>query len=187
MSLKSLVSGSLVFGMVMGLAAVVAPGASASHLSDPTRCTCSASLGFDKPLFQWSSEGLVFIPRVNFSVRSRGGSEAPPLNVVVNYGGETSYESGDVSVPAGVAFSGQKQVINGFPCNGSYRSSGVALTKVALTGLVRSLIGEDQELNGLVHMQASIEGCGFDEENRESSFRMREFGNLRIGGWRSVR
>lgn len=185
MSLKLLASGGLVLGM--GLAAVVAPAAEASHLSDPTRCTCSASLSFDRSSFLWSSEGLVFIPRVNFSIRARGGSEAPPLNVAVNYEGGTSYSSEDVSVPDGASFGGQKQVISGFPCNGTYRSSGVELTRVTLSGLLRSLLGEGQELNGLVGMKANIQGCGFDEENRQASFRLREFGNLRIGGWRSVR
>lgn len=187
MSLKSFVRYGLVSGVFLGLAAVVAPVASASHLSDPTRCTCSSSLSFDKPLFQWTGEGLIFVPRVNFSVRAQGGSEAPPLNVVVNYEGLTSYESEDVSVPDGAVFSGQKQVINGFPCNGSYRSSGAELQKITLGGLMRSFLGEDQELHGLVRMKASIEGCGFDEENREAHFRVREFGNLRIGGWRSIR
>lgn len=187
MSLKSLVNGGLVFAMLMGLAAVVAPAANASHLSDPTRCTCSASFSYDRPSLQWSSEGLVLIPRVNFSIRARGGNEAPPLNVSINYEGSTAYSSEDVSPPDGVSFSGQKQVVSGFPCNGSYRSSGVDLTQITLSGLVRSLLGNRQALNGVVRMKASIQGCGFEERERQFPFTMREFGNLRIGGWRSVR
>lgn len=168
MSLKSLASEGLAFVLVLGAAAVVALSAEASHLSDPTRCSCSASLGFDKPSLQWSSNGLVFIPRVNFSIRARGGDEAPPLNVSVNYEGET----------AGTSFNGRKPIVSGWPCNGRYRSSGVELTRL----LVPSAFGE-----GKVRMKATIEGCGFGEEHRQFSFEVREFGNLHIGGWRSVR
>lgn len=154
--------------VLLGVAAVVAPSAQASHLSDPTRCTCSASLSFDRPSLQWTGESLLFIPRVNFSLRARGGNAAPPLNVSVNYEGDA----------AGAVFGGQKPVVSGWPCNGSYRSSGVELTRISVpSGL------ED----GTVQMKAAIEGCGFDEEHRQFSFKVREFGNLRIGGWRSVR
>lgn len=154
--------------MLVMMAAVVAPEAFASHLSDPTRCTCSASLSFDRPSLQWTGEGLLFIPRVNYSLRARGGSEAPSLNVSVNYEGDA----------AGAGFSGQKPVVSGWPCNGSYRSSGVELTRMSVPSGLEE---------GTVQMKAAIEGCGFDEETRQFSFKVREFGNLRIVGWRSVR
>jgi len=187
MSLRLLVSGGLVFAVLLTMATVVAPQAEASHLSDPTRCTCSSSLSFDRPSLRWSSEGLIFTPRVNFSVRARGGDQAPPLSISVNYEGGSAYASEDVSPPNGVSFSGEKQLLSNFPCNGSYRAKGVELSDVTLSGLLRSLLGEDQELEGNVQMKASIAGCGFEEENRQFSFRLREFGNLRVGSWHSVR
>ncbi len=190
MSLKTLASGGLAFVLLLGVVAVVAPVASASHLSDPTRCTCSAGLSYDRPSLQWGSEGLVFVPRINYSIRARGGNEAPPLNVSVNYEGGSSYESEDVAVPAETSFSGQKQLLTNATCRGSqrYSFSGFALEPVTLAGLVQSLIGEDQQLKGTIQMRASIEGCGFEEENRQFSFRVRDqFGELRWLGWRSAR
>ena len=178
MSLKLFTSGVLAAAL---LAAVVAPGASASHLSDPTACTCSASLSLNRPLIQWSGDGLVLIPQVDISIRAKGGSQAPPLNIFVNHEGSTEYESDDVTVPAGMNFAGQKQVLSDAACNGSYRYryEGVELTPVTLSGLVRSLFGEDQELKGIGRIKASVVGCGFEEDDRGFSFKVREFGNLR--------
>lgn len=120
--------------LAVAAATVAAPAAQASHLSDPTACTCSASVGLAKPDFQFVDGVLTLVPRVDFRVRSRGGAEAPPLTVSVNYEGSTAYESEDVTVPEGVAFSGQKQVVSGFPCNGTYRGSGIELTRVPCGG-----------------------------------------------------
>jgi hypothetical protein len=188
MSLKSLVSGALILVGLMGLALVVAPTAEASHLSDPTRCTCSASLSFSRPSLQWKNGVLNFIPRVDISIRGRGEAGAPPLTVSIGYSGVATYETEDegVAVPADTAFAGNQPVVVGWPCEGRYKFKGLELTPVELTGVTQGGVGEDEELSGAVALNAAVVGCGFEEEQRQLRFRVQEFGNLKIGFWRSV-
>lgn len=190
MSLKSLVSGSVVLALVLGILAVVTPFARASHrgnaITDP-QCSCRASLHLSRPSLQWTGGVLTFIPRVDVHIRGRGDAGAPPLDVSVNYEGSTGYSSEDVAVPSGVSFSGSRAVVSGMPCDGRYRFQGLDLAHVGLTGITPSLVGEDQELEGKVDLQASVAGCGFDSDHRALRFRVLEFGNIRIGSWRSAR
>ncbi|MEX1997410.1 MAG: hypothetical protein WEA04_01905 [Candidatus Andersenbacteria bacterium] len=208
MSFKNVVQLLLLGTVTLSLVAVITPSAAASHIDweqrraqreaerearrlarenpSPT-CRCSASLGLARPSLQFTSGGgLTLTPRVDVSIRTRGDHEAPPWVAELAYSGTTEYESDDVSVPAGVAFSGTQQVAAG-SCGDTYTFRGLALPDVSLTGLIRSLVGVDQELEGTVRLHATLNSCELDEEQRQFSFRVQEFGNLKIGGWRSAR
>lgn len=189
MSLKSLMSGVLIVAVLGVLALVVAPPTQARHRSsepsEPT-CTCKASLSLARPGLQWQSGVLTFIPRVDISIRGRGDSDAPPLDVSIDYSGVATYSSDDVSVPPDTSFAGNRSVVSGWPCDGRYRFKGLDLASVSLAGLTPDLVGEDQELTGNVTLDAAVVGCGFEEEHRQLRFRVLEFGNLKVGSWRSV-
>jgi hypothetical protein len=77
--------------------------------------------------------------------------------------------------------------VNNVSCGSRYTLRGISLPAVSLPGLPSSLVGEDQELDGTIQMHASLVGCGFEEEHRQMNFTLREFGNLRVKGWRSIR
>jgi hypothetical protein len=170
--------------MVVGAAM---PSAFASHRTtqEPV-CTCHASLSFARPSLSFGSDGLQFIPRVNVSIRLRGDQDGPRHTVGVNYEGSTSYTSDDVAVPGGISFSGQKTLLSDASCNGRWNFKGMELTRETLSGLTNSLVGDNQELKGTAHLKTSIAGCGFEEDHRQLMFTVKEFGNLRIGGWRLV-
>lgn len=184
MSLKSLISGVLLLAVMVSLALVVAPETEASHNS--SGCTCSASLSLARPSLQWQAGVLEFIPRVDISIRGRGNSDAPPLNVSIDYDGVATYSSEDVPVPPDTSFEGSREVVSNWPCDGRYRFKGLDLEDVQLAGVTRDLVGEDQELTGNVTLNAAVVGCGFEEEHRQLRFRVLEFGNLKVGYWRSV-
>lgn len=160
----------------------------ASHRDNqPPTCTCSASLSFARPSLQWSGGTLTFIPKVNYSIRTRGDAGAPLATVSLHHEGSTSYSSDDISVPSGVSFSGDRNLVENISCGSRYSFSGYQLPAVSLTGVTRALVGEDQELDGKIQMKATMAGCGFEEENRQFSFTVKEFGNLFVRSWRSVR
>lgn len=162
--------------------------AAASHLTNrPPACTCRASLSFGRPALQWSGDTLTFNPTVNLAIRTRGDAGAPPVTVSLHHEGSTSYSSEDVSVPAGTSFSGDRTVVANIPCRSRYTFSGYQLPAVPLPGLTRSLLGSRQELDGVIQMKAAIAGCGFEEEHRQSTFTLKQFGNLFVRSWRSVR
>lgn len=183
-------SGVLIAAVLGVLALVVAPPAQARHRSsepsEPT-CTCKTSLSLARPGLQWQNGVLMFIPRVDIAIRGRGDSDAPPLDVSIDYNGLATYESEDVPVPPDTSFGGNRSVLSGWPCDGRYKFKGLDLASVSLAGLTPDLVGEDQELAGNVMLDAAVVGCGFEEEHRQLKFRVLEFGNLRIGSWRSVR
>lgn len=207
MSLTLFVRTGVVVAVVAGLLAVVAP-TDASHidlearraareaereakrLAEETTCTCKANLKFEKAQLMFGSEGLTFVPRLNIDIRGDGGTLAPDLNVNVNYEGSAEFaaKKGEFAVPSGVPFGGSEPVLSGAPCNGKYSFEGFALPPVSFAGVVRSLLEPKEELEGVVKLKASLVGCGFEEEeNRQFSFIMKEFGNLKIEGWRSPR
>jgi hypothetical protein len=163
------------------------PPVAASHLSDPNRpCACSTSLSFSRPDLQFRDGVLTLVPRVDVSIRSRGSAAQPGWTATLNYHGSTSYASDDVTVPGGVSFSGQEQVAT-MPCGSRLSFKGMQLEPVTLSGITRSLVGNDQELDGRVEMAAEVVGCGFDSEHRAFTFELEEFGNLFVRGWRFVR
>jgi hypothetical protein len=151
------------------------------------KCTCSASLSYAKPSLSFGSSGLVLIPRANVDVRLRGDLDGPKHTIGLHYEGNTAYESDDVAVPGGISFSGDKTLLNNAGCEGRWSFDGVELDRITLPGIVRTLLGAKQELDGNVHLKTAIAGCGFEEENRQFPFTLKEFGNFRVGGWRSVR
>lgn len=171
--LRHLLGSSLVVGLL-----VVAPPAVARHLSDePPTCRCSATLGFAAPDLQFQNRVLTFIPRLNVSLRSRGPFEAPAWTATVTYFGKTS--------PGG-EFNGSQDIARG-PCGSRFSLRGVQLNPVPLAGLTRTLLGEDQELDGTVELSAAVTGCGFDSEKKMSRFTLKQFGNLTVRGWKTVR
>jgi hypothetical protein len=109
------------------------------------------------------------------------------LAVVLDYEGETVFSSEDVTVPPGSAFSGTKTVVDGAICGSDYSFKGIKLGEVELAGLVRSLFGIDDQLEGVIKMKASVSGCGYEEEVRQMEYEAEEFGNLSVGRWRRVR
>ena len=153
--------------------------------SEPT-CVCRTTLAFSRPDLQWRSGGLTFIPRVDVDVRVRG-QEAPDWSADLAYSGAASFTSEDVPVPGSVNFNGTRHLAGGACDDNRYRFSGLALEPVTLTGLVRSLVGHDQELDGIIRMQAEVTGCALDAESRQFGFSVSELGNLKLLGWRSAR
>lgn len=182
--IRQFVGGGLIFGTLF---VVGTWPAEARHLSaEPPTCTCSASLGFAAPDLQFQNSVLTFIPRVNVSLRSHGSVAAPAWTASVVYSGKTSFASDDISPPAGGEFSGSQDVAHG-PCGSRFSLRGVQLTPVPLNGLTRTLLGHREELEGTVAMAAEVHGCGFDTEKKLSRFTLKEFGNLVVRGWRTVR
>lgn len=182
--IRQFVGGGLVVGtlFVMGVTPV-----QARHLSDePPTCSCSATLGFVTPDLQFHNGVLTFIPRLNVSLRSRGPVEAPGWTATVAYSGKASFESEDVTPPAEQGFSGNQDIAHG-PCGSRFKLRGVQLNPVPLNGLTRTLLGNRQELDGNIEMEAAVSGCGFDSENKMSRFTLKQFGNLTLRGWRTVR
>ena len=126
-------------------------------------CRCTTRLSFSKPSLQWRSGELVFVPKVDVSIRSRG-EERIAWTAQLAYTGTTGYESADVA----------------------YSFSGWQLPAVSLSGLTRRLVN-GEEIDGRVQMQAKLSGCGEDEEKRAFDFTLMDFGNLKVRGWRSTR
>lgn len=150
-------------------------------------CGCSAALSLARPELQFRDNQLVFVPRVDIDVKTKGEPGGPDWAVSVVYEGETGYESEDIAVPAGVSFSGEQAVTNGVCGDNRYRFNGVALPAVTLSGLTRTLLQPDQELAGRVEMKASVQGCGFEEEHKAFQFSLEEFGQLLTRSWRAIR
>jgi len=153
---------------------------------EASACSCRARLRFSRPSLQFRSGTLVFVPRVDVSVSSRGDFQAPGWTATLAYDGSTSYESDDVTAPAGTSFGGEQDVFSG-SCGTHYDFDGLQLSAVPLAGITSSLVGLGQELDGVVRMNATLSGCGFDSEQRQFGFRLRDLVDLRTSGWRTVR
>jgi hypothetical protein len=150
-------------------------------------CSCSAALGFAKPDLQWRGTGLVFIPRVDVTIRTNGEATDPNWSAQIAYEGSAAFDSEDVTVPSPASFSGSRMLGEG-PCGDNrYTFRGLALEPVGLAGLTRALVGPGEEVSGKLQMSAHIQGCGFDIDAKEFSFRVQDFGNLSVRGWRTVR
>lgn len=173
--IRQFVGGGLIVGVLFFVSTV---SVEARHLTteSPT-CTCSASLGFAAPDLQFRNGVLTFIPRINVSLRSRGSVTAPGWTATVQYSGKTT--------PGG-EFSGNQAVAQG-PCGSRFSLRGVQLAPVPINGLTRGLLGHHEELDGTLEMTAEVRGCGFDSEKKLSRFTLKEFGNLVIRGWSTVR
>ncbi len=181
--MRQFVGGGLVIGVL--LVAGVVP-AEARLSVEPSTCSCSATLGFASPNLQWQHGVLTFIPRLNVSIRSRGSVAAPAWTAMVTYSGKTSFTSADVVGPSGSGFSGSQDIAHG-PCGSRFSLRGVQLAPVSLSGLTRTLLGKSETLDGAVEMTATVSGCGFDAEKKVSHFTLKQFGNLTVRGWRSIR
>ena len=159
----------------------------AEEEAEAANCGCSATVGFSAPDLQWRSNNLVFVPRVDVSIRTRGEASQPNWSAGLTYQGTASFLSEDVAAPGVTSFAGSRTVASG-PCGDNrYTFKGLALEPVTLAGVARSLVGVDQELDGMLRMMARIEGCGFDEETKAFPFIVQEFGNLSVRGWRTAR
>lgn len=173
--IRQFVSGGLMLGMLFFVGTV---SVEARHLTtEPPTCTCSASLGFAAPDLQFQDGVLTFLPRINVSLRSRGPVAAPGWTATVQYSGTTT--------PGG-GFSGKQDIAHG-PCGSRFSLRGVQLAPISLNGLTRGLLGHREELDGTLEMTAEVRGCGFDSEKKLSRFTLKEFGNLVVRGWRTVR
>lgn len=163
--------------------------ANASHLTTTTNptCTCSASARFSRPELQFVNGVLTFIPRVDLSFSSRGKSNAPGWTAKVAYSGSSSYSSKNISVPAGVTFSSDEKTVASGMCGSKYTLKGYQLQNVPLSGVVASLLGKKQEMDGKITMQAQLSGCEVVALQQAFTFRLKELGNLSVGSWRTVR
>lgn len=151
-------------------------------------CSCRVDVDYARPQLQFRNGVLTFVPVVDLSIRTRGDRLAPEWTADLSYSGQSSYQSADVVVPSGVAFSGARQIANG-DCGTTFDFDGYQLPAVPLTGLVRSLLGIDQELTGTVRMEAVLQACQETEAvRRQFSFNLEELGALeRVRSWRSIR
>ncbi len=147
-------------------------------------CRCTAKLGFSKPSLQWRDGKLLFTPKVDVSIRSRG-EERIVWTARLSLEGVTGYKSTDVTVPAGVGFNGSYELFSG-QCGDTYSYSGWQLPAVELGGLTRNL-AKGQEVDGRVQMQAWLTGCGEDSEKKAFDFTLTDFGNMKVRSWRNVR
>lgn len=165
------------------------PTALASHRSEDESpvCTCRASLKFAKPELSFKGGVLHFVPRVDVSIRTRGEATAPDWQIGLTHEGEANFSSEDVTAPGAVGFSGEQVVAGGQCGRNRYSFEGLSLGEVPFSQLLASLVGNNQELEGVVGMQASLTGCDQDEEHRSFKFRLRDLGNLKVYSWRSVR
>ena len=159
----------------------------AEEAAEEQTCSCSARLRLSRPDVQWRNNVLTFVPRFDVSIRTSGEASAPDWSADLSYGGQAVFASEDVVVPAPVSFNGAQHVAGGACGNNRYTFSGLALEPVSLGSITRALVGQGEELDGVLKMQARIEGCGFEEESRQVGFTVKEFGNLRAGSWRTVR
>lgn len=149
-------------------------------------CTCSATLKLAKPEVVWNSSGLAFVPRFDVRIRVRGNEQAGPWNLALNYDGQASYSSTDITPPAGSAFSGSDSWSGAcFDTRATF--SGHAGTPVSIASLSRGLFVGGNELAGLVKMKADLTGCDSDSEYRQFKFTVGDFGNLRTSSWRLAR
>lgn len=150
-------------------------------------CECTARLKLSRPSLQWRSGVLNFIPRVDVDFRVKGDAGGPAWSVGLAYEGEASYSSPDIGVPAPVSFSGNEEIAGGQCGDHRYSLDGVGLSPVPLSGIVRTLLGTDQELKGVVKMKAEIQGCEANNEHRQFKFGLKHLGNLQVGSWGRVR
>jgi len=141
---------------------------------------------FSRPDLHFSGGVLTFIPRVDLTLSSRGSAQAPSWTAAIDYSGQSSYSS-TVAVPDGTSFSGQQTIVENAMCGSRYTLRGYQLGSIPLSGIVPSLIGKGQKLDGQVALRADLHGCEEETENRMFTFRLKDLGNLSVGGWRTVR
>lgn len=149
-------------------------------------CSCTARLGFARPSLFMNGGTLQFTPHLDIDISSRGDFTAPGWVATLAYSGSAAYTSNDVTPPPGVSFSGTREVFRG-ACGNSFEFNGYALPSVSFTGLVQNLVQGRQDLDGTVRLAAELSGCGFDAEQKQFSFNLKEFGQTRTGSWRTAR
>ena len=155
--------------------------------NEEATCSCSSRLSFARPQLQWRGGVLTIIPRVDVDIRTKGEQSDGDWAAHLFYEGSAMFESEDVVAPGSVVFNGSQEIQSGQCGDNRYSFTGLALPEITLPGLLRSLVGFDQELDGTVKMKAHIEGCGFDEEYQQFGFNVEEFGNLDVGRWKRAR
>jgi hypothetical protein len=92
-----------------------------------------------------------------------------------------------VTAPAHASFGGDVPVLSGQCGNNRYSLKGFALPPVQFSDVSAGLVGVDQTLDGLLQMRVGLHGCALDTDSGQFSFRVSEFGNLRVRNWRSLR
>lgn len=185
---RGILLGAAALGLVVAPLVAAAAAREARHTTDEAGCRCAASLRLSgRPDLQFRGSQLVWVPRVDVMIRTRGAAGGPDWSVGLNYEGNASFSSDDVTPPGDVAFSGSQNVASGACGNNHYVFRGMALPAVEMSGVTRSLVGEDERLNGTVRMRSALVSCGDDTEARQFGFSVRELGNLRISGWRFLR
>ncbi len=150
-------------------------------------CDCSTRLRFSRPELVWRGDRLMFVPRIDLDIRSRGETSDPRFSAILDYEGETTLFSEDMRVSEGKGFAGKKAVVDGAICGSDYSFEGIRLGEVELFKMAGSLFSFIGELEGGLKMKASVEGCEYDEDYRQMEFSVEEFGNLSVGRWRRAR
>lgn len=141
-----------------------------------TSCGCSVRFGLSDPDIRWQGGQLQFVPRFDLKIRVRQEDNALPWNLALNYSGTAD------STP----FSGQ-QIYGGQCYDGRYEYTGLQGSPITMSDIVRSLFGTNADREVLVRMDATISGCDADDEHRQATIDIEEFGNLDVGRWRHAR
>lgn len=154
----------------------------------PVSPVCNTSLNFSRAEVGWSGNQLVFMPRGDVSIRARGDDPSDSWQLNLALTGHAAFAGEGVPTPSDVSFSGNKQW-SGPGGSSRFRFSGQSLLQepVVLATIPRSEFGEDDELTGTIVLEAHLTGCDVDTERRQFTFEAKEFGNLRVRGWRSAR
>lgn len=149
-------------------------------------CTCSARLRFARPSVQWNRDMLTFTPQFDIAVNVRSDVQDERWALELAYEGDATLSSDSIAVPAPVQFSGVGSW--GGQCFDTRQTfSGYSREPVSIVSISRSLFGPDDEASGVVNLRARLSGCASRELSQQFSFRVFEFGNLRVGMWRRAR
>lgn len=158
-----------------------------ARVPEAAGCQCTARLSYAQPELQFRDGVLTLLPRLNVSVRTRGEAEAGAWALGVAYEGAAQFTSDSVEAPEPLSFSGERQIVGGQCGSNRYSFRGYVLPEVPLSGVVRSLFGADDELDGVVRVTSRLTGCAADAVDAQFRFQLAEFGNLTLRGWRRAR
>lgn len=139
-------------------------------------CECSARLAFSRPDVHWQNGTLQFIPRFDLRIRVDQEDNALPWKLALHYSG-TAHNT---------AFSGLRE-FGGQCLDGRYEYTGLAVSPISMTDVIRSLFGSNDEQELHIRMAAAVSGCDNDEESEQVEVEIEEFGNLDVGRWRRAR
>lgn len=149
-------------------------------------CSCSASLSYSRADIRWQGNTLVFVPIFNVTIRVRGeGNQNDQWNLGLNYNGNAAFTSEDYTPPASTNFSGNHQW-GGSCTNTRLNFSGFQEPAVPIASLVRNSL-TDGTIDGVIQLRSSLSGCDTDSEAKQARFTIKEFGNVSVRLWNSIR